>query len=217
MKTIFGLLLISVFLLVGTVTNANNFNIKVNTNVSDKNLIDVWNNDFSQKAFFNEKNNTTYLTIYNQQNELVAEHLIPRAKKLKNITWSANNKYLTFTENDQNLWVYTIEHNASKLIENNVINTQENKFSVQWSPNSEWIQYLSHVNSRNKAKIYSLKRHRSFILPINSSQISSINWQGYDNKLIINSPFMEQEKPEQMIIYGIKLVLQADSQIARLH
>ncbi|XQW83872.1 hypothetical protein ACOYR1_12050 [Thalassotalea piscium] len=217
MKTILGLLLIPVVLLVSTMASANNFNVKVNTKDDHKNLAEVWNNDFSQKAFFNEKNNTTYLTIYNQHNKLVAEHLIPRAKKLKNITWSANNKYLTFTENDRNLWVYTIEHNARLLIENKLINTQENNLSVQWSPNSEWIQYLSNENSRNKVKIYSLKRHRPFLLPIDSSQISSINWQGYDNELIINSLFMEPKKSEQMTIYGITLVLQADSQVALLH
>ena len=188
----------------------------INAQSTNDNQKNAWNADLSKRALFTKKHNTQYLSIFNSQGELLTEHLIPRAKNLSNITWAANNQYLTFTENDRNLWLFSLKQNSSKLIDCTLRNGDVKRFNVQWSPNGQWLQYLSNKNSHHLAKVYSIKRNRSYILPVNSTQIATINWQDGSNDLIIKTEGTTENEVEMSSLYGIKLIVKADAQIALL-
>lgn len=213
MKNAIRLVLIAGLLFIPSLASAKNINIPLDNN----DVTDVWNSEYSQRASFTEKHNTHYLTIYNRDGDIAVEHLIPRAKKLANITWATDGKRLSFTENDRNLWVLNIKHNTVKLISSNFSSEMPIKFNAQWSASGIWLQYLSKSSERNLAKVYSTKRNRSFIIPVNANQVASINWQGFNNTLIINKVGSSQIGTELSSIYGIQLIVKSGTQVAQLY
>ncbi|WP_206484222.1 hypothetical protein [Thalassotalea sp. G2M2-11] len=176
----------------------------------------VWNATNELKAQFIKKQHVDYLVITNAADSVIAEHLIPRAKNLANITWSADDQYVTFTENNRNLWLFNIENNAAKLIDYHFYHQTPLNVNVQWSADGQWLQYLSSNKSRHFAKVYSLARQRSYIVPVASGIISDIAWHDIDNELMINTVHPSQ-KHNEMSLYGIKMTVNAGDQIVQLN
>ncbi|MDN4502928.1 hypothetical protein QX776_10990 [Alteromonadaceae bacterium BrNp21-10] len=175
-----------------------------------------WSSSKELKAQFVQRQNSNYLVITGSEGKVVAEHLIPRAKNLANITWSNDDRYLTYTENDRSLWLLNIKENAVMLVDQNFNSKTPQHFNVKWSPNDQWLQYLSSDDSRYMAKVYSLKRKRSYIVPIASGQISDIVWHDVDNELVINTDQSKKVQTE-ILLYGIKLTVKSDEQIVQLN
>lgn len=173
-----------------------------------------WN--FSQHLYaqFVNKQNTHYLVIKNASNILVAEHLIPRAKNLGNITWSKDAQHLTFTENNRNLWLYNLQENSVTLIEHNPQSEASIKFDAKWSPNGEWMQYLSSKNVHFPAKVYSLKRKRAYYVPIAADNITDIAWHNIHNELVIKTDQATKITPH-LSLFSIALTLKANTQIVK--
>ncbi|OKY26186.1 hypothetical protein [Thalassotalea sp. PP2-459] len=176
---------------------------------------ETWSFSKELKAKFVNKQSLNYLVISNSEGRIITEHLIPRAKHLANITWASSDQYLTFTENNRNLWLFNIVDKSATLIEHSFQSKKPLNFNAQWSPNGQWMQYLSNNNSRYPAKMYSLKRKRAYLVPVASDVIVDIAWHDSKNELVINTDQSTKEQTE-MSLYDIKMTLQSEEQIVQV-
>lgn len=173
---------------------------------------------FSKKlnAQFVEKHNVNYLIVSSTTGETIAEHLIPRARDLSNITWSANGKYLTYIKNGTSLWLLDVNKNSATLIDLNILSDTPLKHAVQWSANGQWMQFLSTKNPDYLTRVYSLKRKRSYLVPVASEQITAITWHDNKNELLINTA-QNLESKTILSLYDITVMVNGDAQIAKLN
>ncbi|WP_286235624.1 hypothetical protein [Thalassotalea sediminis] len=195
------------------------YHITVNAfNISEQrpNNDEKWSFSKEFKAQFITKQSVNYLVVKNAKDKIVAEQLIPRAQTLNNINWSSNEKYLTFTKNDESLWLFNVEDSAVTLVDHKFQHKTPLSFNVKWSPNGQWVQYLSSNNAHYLAKVYSLQRKRSYIVPVASGLISDIAWHDVKNELVINTVQATEEQTE-MSLYDIKMTVKPDEQLVKLN
>lgn len=185
----------------------------VNQGVSVSN--EIWNDARALKAQFEERQNINYLTIYSAEERLVAELLIPRSKKLANITWSGNDQYLTFTEDDRNLWLFNLASGSVKLIEHKASASASWKFNAQWSSDGQWLQYITSNNERYPVKVYSLQRKHAYHVPVAADAIASIRWHDHKNELVIITE-QRADQPAELAIHDMTLTLREDDQLANV-
>ncbi len=176
---------------------------------------EIWNDAQALKAQFVERQNVNYLTILSAEEQLVAELLIPRSKKLANISWSSNDQYLTFTEDDRNLWLFNIGSGSVKLIEHKARASASWKFNAQWSPNGQWLQYITSNNERFPVKVYSLQRKHAYHVPVAADAIASIRWHDHKNELLIITE-QPSDQPAELAIHDMTLTLREDEQLANV-
>lgn len=180
------------------------------------NGIEQWSLAHKLNAKFVEKFNANYLVVMNSAGETVAQQLIPRAKSLSDITWSGNGEYLTYIKNDSSLWLFNVRKNSATLVDLNFHSDTPLKHGVQWSANGQWMQFLSSKNPGYLARVYSLKRKRSYLVPVASEQITAIAWHENKNELLINTTQNLADR-KVMSLYGIKVTVNGQTQLAKLH
>ena len=185
----------------------------VNQGVSVSN--EIWNDAQALKAQFVVKQDVNYLTVHSAEDQLVAELLIPRSKQLANIKWSSNDRYLTFTEDDRNLWLFNIGSGSVKLLDHKPRASASWKFNAQWSPNGQWLQYITSNNDRYPVKVYSLQRKHAYHVPVAADAIASIRWHDHKNELLIITE-QPSDQPAELAIHDMTLTLREDEQLANV-
>lgn len=101
---------------------------------------------------------------------------LPRVQDVSEFSWSSDNRYLSFTTERTQLWLYDLKLGSLRLIESIAESAAEPKYLPQWSKTGNWLLYISHKNTQVRPRIYSPVKNYSYALPMLKGDFSRIRW-----------------------------------------
>lgn len=128
----------------------------------------TWSPDGKKIACFSDQGGEYQLMIYPQDKKGKSKtYTLPGAGFYANLTWSSDNKKISFTDNSRTLfWIDLVTGKVKKIAQEILYSpgTYSNFWGV-WSPDSNWIFYsLANEAEFDRIFAYSLKTGRVFTL-----------------------------------------------------
>lgn len=104
--------------------------------------------------------------------------LMPRLGPVNELVISEDNRYVVFSHNGKELWLYSRLQKAVRLLE--VASAQDlgRAFSPQWSADSRWLLFTSFNRDTVRPRIFSVDNKRQYTLPVQAGDYSTIAWNG---------------------------------------
>lgn len=158
-----------------------------------------------------------WLVIGSDTADIDIEVHLPRIKTVSELTWSQDNRYLTFTTKDRQHWLYDLQYKAISLLESVPASHTKVKYSPQWSGDSKWLLFISHQYTGSRPRIYSVERKHSYALPISTNQFSSIAWADISNTITLSDFVGNSKRIASFSALGITLEQAENDRLTVLH
>lgn len=146
-----------------------------------------------------------WLVVGSDSGDVDLEVHLPRIKAISELTWSKDNRYLTFTTKDRELWLFDLQHGAISLLESVPASHPKVKYLPQWSSKKQWLLFVSHKNSQSRPRIYSPEREHSYALPLSANQASSIAWADESNVISVSNFIGKAQRIGSFNAFGITI------------
>lgn len=146
-----------------------------------------------------------WLVIGSDSGEFNTEIHLPRIKAISELTWSQDNRYLTFSAKNRELWLFDLQRKTLSLLE--ALSTQRSgvKFLPQWSNKNQWLLFVSHKHTQSRPRIYSPEKNHSYALPIAAKEASSIAWANKNNVITVSDFAGKAQRIASFNAFGITI------------
>ncbi|WP_163323541.1 S41 family peptidase [Draconibacterium mangrovi] len=137
--------------------NGDTRNITQTSDVADR--APIWSPKGDQLAWFSDKNGEGYALLIANQNGLEEPKSISigESKLGWEPTWSADGKYIAFTDDDVRIRVVNVEDETIETIDVGGNNMERGDMGLTWSPDSKWLAYAKAAsNNFRQITIWSL-------------------------------------------------------------
>ncbi|PRY90487.1 tricorn protease [Mongoliibacter ruber] len=112
----------------------------------------VWSPDGKQIAWFSDISGEYQLMIGDQEGlESAKEIKLPNNSFYFKPAWSADGKYISFTDTDYNLWLVNVTNAEARILDTDRFAHPNRSLNPEWSPDSKWIAYSRLLDNQFKA------------------------------------------------------------------
>lgn len=146
-----------------------------------------------------------WLVVGSDTGDVDIEVHLPRIKAISELTWSHDTRYLTFTTEDRELWLFDLQHASISLLESVPPSHPKVKYLPQWSSKKQWLLFVSHKNTQSRPRIYSPERKHSYALPLLANEVSSIAWANGNNVITVSDFMGKAQRIASFNAFGITI------------
>ncbi|TVP51449.1 MAG: protease [Mongoliibacter sp.] len=112
----------------------------------------VWSPDGQQIAWFSDISGEYQLMISDQEGLKAAKEIkLPNKSFYFKPAWSADGKYISFTDTDYNLWLVNVSSGDSRILDTDRFAHPNRSLNPEWSPDGKWIAYSRLLDNQFKA------------------------------------------------------------------
>jgi WD40 repeat protein len=191
--------------------------LMVSTKAFTQDVAELTSNSTAHQGYFAYMAKPEWLVIGSDAADVEVEVHLPRIHSVTELTWSHDNRYLTFTAKDRQHWLYDLQTNVIRLLESLPVSHAKVKFSPQWSGDSQWLLFVSHKANESRPRIYSVEKKHSYALPISANEFSTIAWAGESNAIKVLDFIGEAQRLTSFEAFDITLVKSNDNGLTALN
>jgi tricorn protease len=112
----------------------------------------VWSPDGQQIAWFSDISGEYQLMISDQEGLKAAREIkLPNNSFYFKPVWSADGKYISFTDTDYNLWLVNVSNGNSRILDTDRFAHPNRSLNPEWSPDGKWVAYSRLLDNQFKA------------------------------------------------------------------